>query len=377
VNISVDIYLAKELMSSYEDHNEILQSSLSKLSHNTDDMDLINTAFRSMHTIKGNASMLEVTPIVDYTHEIEEVISAMRSGYFAPTPTLCDLILTAVDRLKDLHNKYLFKKEIAALPEKEIAQCFKAMACARSSEDVDKHCGELTSLFYPTQHNENNDNQDDSVLDTLEISMVGNHLDYLTLSEQQKEDLLFFRILAQQVDAQNDFWEKRTDLLLYLAIKANQLSEDKKIDLTQLVAAVYMHDSGMAFVADNIVNKNNKLNAMETRKLQQHPVWSYNLLKRMQGWDEAAQMALEHHERIDGEGYPNKLTGDRLSEGAKLLAILDAYYAMTHLRADRSHRRSIMRAISEINACIDSQFCGYWVGVFNQVLRLEVKAGNI
>jgi chemotaxis protein histidine kinase CheA len=377
VNVSVDIYLAKELMSSYEDHNEILQESLSKLSHNTDDAELINTAFRSMHTIKGNAAMMEVTPIVDYTHEIEEVISAMRSGYFTATPLLCDLILTAVDRLKDLHNKYLFNKDITPIPEKDIAQCFGDMAKARKSEEIEAHCLALRKLFYPDQNIEEESSQENSIIDQLDLSTVGNHQDYLSLTEEQKEDLLFFRILAHQVDAQNHFWDKRTDLQLYLAIKANELSEEKKIDLAQLVAAVYMHDSGMAFVADAIVNKNAKLNPMETRKLQQHPVWSYNLLKRMQGWNEAAEIVVQHHERIDGEGYPYQLTGDKLTEGAKLLAILDAYYAMTHLRADRSHRRSIMRAISEINACIDTQFCGYWVGVFNQVLRLEVKAGNI
>ena len=93
--------------------------------------------------------------------------------------------------------------------------------------------------------------------------------------------------------------------------------------------------------------------------MQQHPIWGYELLNRMEGWNTAADMVLQHHERIDGEGYPHKKVGDEINDGARLLAILDAYYAMPNLRADRSHRRSIMRAISEVNACIDTQFDSY------------------
>jgi chemotaxis protein histidine kinase CheA len=380
VTIAIDIDVANELMSSFEDHYEILQTSLNKLIHNADDAELINTTFRSMHTIKGNASMMQVTPLVDYAHEVEEAISAMRSGYFSPTPTLCDLLLTSVDRLRDLHKKYLFNKEIAPINEVEIAKTFGAMANARTAEEVESLCKELIVLFAPDQTtDDSSDPTEDLKKDSgnsLTIENVSQHTDYLTLTEQQQEDLVLFRLLSLQVDEQNDFWHQRTDLLLYLSLRAAELS-DKNLDKIQLVAAVYMHDAGMAFVPDNIVNKNNKLNAMETKKLQQHPVWGYNLVKRMTGWEEAAQMILEHHEHIDGEGYPYQKKGDELSEGAKLLAIVDAYYAMTNLRADRSHRRSIMRAISEINACIDTQFCSYWVSMFNEVIRAEVKAGNI
>ena len=375
VTSAVDIDIANELMSSFEDHYDVLQVSLNKLIHNNDDDELINTTFRSMHTIKGNAAMMQVTPLVDYAHEIEEAISAMRSGYFEPTPTLCDLLLTAVDRLRDLHTKYLFNKDIAPIKEKEIAQAFGTMANARSAEEVESICAELVTLFGPEQAN-NDNNESEEIESPIQKEHVGHHADYLSLSENQESDLLLFRILSLQVDEQNDFWHNRTDLILYLALRTLKLS-DKVVDKAQLVAAVYMHDSGMAFLPDNLLNKNNKLNAMETKKLHQHPIWGYSLLKRMTGWEEASQMVLDHHERIDGDGYPYQKKADEINEGAKLIAILDAYYAMTNLRADRSHRRSIMRAISEINACIDTQFCGYWVKIFNEVIRQEVKAGNI
>jgi hypothetical protein len=50
---------------------------------------------------------------------------------------------------------------------------------------------------------------------------------------------------------------------------------------------------------------------------------------------------------------------------------------MTNLRSDRTHRRSILRAISEVNACTGTQFNEYWVTLFNQLIKNELKAGKL
>lgn len=374
----IDSEIAEDLISSFDEHYEVLQESLNKLMHNCDDNELINLTFRSMHTIKGNASMAQVQPIVDYAHAIEEAIGAMRAGYFVATQNLCELILTAIDRLRDLHKHYLFNKEISPINTKGIAEIFIAIANARSIAEIEGHCAGLSRLFTPEPISDINAETTapaSVTAPTVLLERIAQHNDYLSLSDQQENDLVFFRLLSKQVDEQNDFWDKRTDLILYLSLKTAFLS-NKNLDSVQLTAASYMHDSGMAFVSDGIVNKQSRLNTLETKKLQQHPIWGYNLLKRMSGWEEASEMVLAHHERIDGEGYPNHIEGDAIPEGAKLLAIVDAYYAMTHLRADRSHRRSILRAISEINACTGTQFCAYWVELFNQVIKSEVKAGT-
>ncbi len=372
---TIDQESAEDVMSSFEDHFEVLQVSLNKLMNNTGDLDLLNTAFRSMHSIKGNAAMLQIEPLVSYTHAIEETMGAIRAGYFSANQTLCELLLTSIDRLRELHGKYLYNRDTSSINEKGIIEAFINIAQARSEDKVASLCHELMKIFAPEPENSSNkDLTSEPPIIKIELENIGQHRDYLDLSAQQEEDMMFFRLLSLQVDEQNDFWEKRSDILLYLALKTAPLS-DKNIDMIQLAAAVYMHDAGMAFVSDSIVNKNTRLNTLEAKKLQQHPIWSYNLLKRMPGWESASEMVLGHHERIDGEGYPYQKKGDETPDGAKLLAIIDAYYAMTHLRADRPHRRSIIRAISEINACVDTQFCSYWVNLFNQVIRTEVKNG--
>ena len=138
-----------------------------------------------------------------------------------------------------------------------------------------------------------------------------------------------------------------------------------------------MHDIGMAFLPHELINKQAKLNSMEQKRLKKHVGWGYNMLSRMSSWQDAATMVLQHHEFEDGSGYPNEISGDDLCDGAKIIAILDAFYAMTNLRSDRNHRRSVLRAVSEINACTGAQFSSYWVELFNQLIKDEVKSGHL
>ncbi len=147
------------------------------------------------------------------------------------------------------------------------------------------------------------------------------------------------------------------------------------VDYFQLEAAVYFHDIGMGFVPDHIINKQGKLSLEELSELRAHPDISSGILHRMMGWDPAVEMISHHHERYDGKGYPAKLAGDKISHGGRILSICDAFYAMTHQRPDRVSKKSILRAVTEINACVKTQFCPFWVQHFNAVIKTQNAAG--
>lgn len=80
-------------------------------------------------------------------------------------------------------------------------------------------------------------------------------------------------------------------------------------------------------------------------------------------------MIAQHHEREDGTGYPNRLTGDQICGGAKILALADAFESMTNRRADRIYKTSVTQAVRVINDNSGSQFSPYWVDIFNNVVR--------
>ncbi len=375
--------LANELITSFDEHYSTIQSVLEQLSHNSDD-DQLNNLFRSVHTIKGNAAMANCDPIVDYTHSLEEAISSMRAHRFEPNATICDVMLMAIDRLRDIHEKYLYDKKFDPIDEVRVAKTFEKMSQASNTEEASELCHELILLFTPGLEETGGKTVVDDIPAILPVTAEGSELDvsnvinhsFLNLDEEQKADLTLLRSLALQTDQQCGFWQGRTDRIIYLALKMAKQSE-KQIDTTQLIGAIYGHDIGMAFVPDNILNKGSKLTDHELNILKKHVTWSYGIVSRFARWQAAAEMIKQHHEREDGQGYPNQLMSKDLENGAQIIAILDAYYAMTHMRPDRPHRRSVLRSVSEINACSGTQFNEYWVNVFNEVIRNEVREGNI
>jgi HD-GYP domain-containing protein (c-di-GMP phosphodiesterase class II) len=84
----------------------------------------------------------------------------------------------------------------------------------------------------------------------------------------------------------------------------------------------------------------------------------------------------EHHERIDGTGYPAGTRAGMICEGAKLLAIIDTFEAVILKHGQRRQVRSLLRAVAEVNAC-ESQFDPAWIGCFNLVVRDMIARGFV
>jgi len=110
--------------------------------------------------------------------------------------------------------------------------------------------------------------------------------------------------------------------------------------LIQLATGALLHDIGMVKVPKSILKKAEKLSADEMNKIRTHPLYSYRLIsKEMKYPDEIGVIALQHHERWDGQGYPRKLRGEDINLAARIVAVADAYIAMNN---NRPHRRSMI-----------------------------------
>ena len=94
-----------------------------------------------------------------------------------------------------------------------------------------------------------------------------------------------------------------------------------------------LHDLGKAAMPLDILNKPDKLSPAEFAIIQSHPVRGYEMLLESKGAPPAAlDVCLHHHERVDGEGYPHRLSGERLSQLARMGAVCDVYDAITSNR---------------------------------------------
>jgi HD-GYP domain-containing protein (c-di-GMP phosphodiesterase class II) len=99
-----------------------------------------------------------------------------------------------------------------------------------------------------------------------------------------------------------------------------------------------LHDIGKLGVSDDILCKEGRLELRELAQIRRHPTIGAKILLRVNAFREALPYVLYHHERWDGSGYPTGKAGEEIPVEARVLAVADAYEAMT---ADRPYRASI------------------------------------
>jgi HD-GYP domain-containing protein (c-di-GMP phosphodiesterase class II)/DNA-binding CsgD family transcriptional regulator len=120
-------------------------------------------------------------------------------------------------------------------------------------------------------------------------------------------------------------------------------------DVTTLRRAGLVHDLGRLGVSNGIWDKPGPLTAAELERVRLHPYLTERMLASSPGLASLSAIAVQHHERLDGSGYPRGLTGDALTPSGKLLAAADAYHAMTE---SRPHRDALPpeQAVAELRA---------------------------
>ena len=115
------------------------------------------------------------------------------------------------------------------------------------------------------------------------------------------------------------------------------------------------HDLGKIAVSDAILQKPDRLSDQEWSEIRAHPIIGASLLAQMPELDHIRPLILAHHERFDGRGYPNGLKEDTIPRAAQIIAVADAYEAMT---TPRAYRRAVTpdAAVAELRTCAGSQF---------------------
>lgn len=130
------------------------------------------------------------------------------------------------------------------------------------------------------------------------------------------------------------------------------MSEEKA---DQIYVAGLLHDVGKIGIPSSILCKPSRLTQAEYDEIKLHTIKGYQILKPIGGFKHLAEAALQHHERFDGAGYPDGLSGEDILVEARILAVADAFQAMT---SDRPYRKGLLcdEAIVEIEKGMGSQF---------------------
>lgn len=161
---------------------------------------------------------------------------------------------------------------------------------------------------------------------------------------------------------------RRVSLLSVRLAEAIGMSGKEALELKTIGL---LHDIGKIAVDEAILNKSGPLDKEEWDAIRRHPETGWRILSTVGELGEYANVVLTHHERIDGKGYPQGLKGEEIPYQARVIAIADAYDAMTALRP---YRESVsdQEAAKELKRCSGSQFDEKLARVFvEQVLQFE------
>ncbi|MBW7903540.1 MAG: HD domain-containing protein [Rhodocyclaceae bacterium] len=341
------------------DHVLTIERDVSRLKDVPGDREAIASLFRAMHNIKGDAAMCKVDFAVAIAHPIEGLLSRLRAGEVVFSDLTAEAVLLATDRLELATDSLLSHHPLDNLRLPQLVQGLERMSRSMP-EGIDTAASALIESVTGFK----------AAAST--ILPAGKSLATSRKNLQVADDLRFFRAIALQSEARSPMFKGRTNRILRLALETNQIG-GKKLDPVQLEAAVYLHDLGMMLLPEPLWLHVGRMNNEEKMVLHSHPGYAAGLVQRMEGWEDAARMIAQHHEMPDGSGYPAGLKGDDICDGAKLLAIVDAFEAIILKHIHRGRNRSVLRAIAEINAC-DKQFAPEWIEPFNRVIRRTIES---
>ena len=144
--------------------------------------------------------------------------------------------------------------------------------------------------------------------------------------------------LANAIDAKDRYTHGHSTRVASISRQIAERAGLPEEECRKIYFSALLHDVGKIGVPDVIINKEGKLTDEEFEQIRQHPVLGYHILSSIRQSPDLSVGAHYHHERYDGKGYPDGLKGEEIPETARIIAVADAYDAMT---SKRSYRKEL------------------------------------
>jgi PAS domain S-box-containing protein len=174
--------------------------------------------------------------------------------------------------------------------------------------------------------------------------------------------------LAGAVDARDTYTSDHSERIARWAETVAQAMGCDEDEVQDIRRAARLHDIGKIGIPDSILLKPMALSETEWAVMRRHPLIGADILMSVQRMRGVAALVRHHQERWDGTGYPHTLKGEEIPLGARILAVVDAYSAITDERPYK-HARTHAEAMSELRRCAGTQFDPRVVDVFCQVVE--------
>jgi hypothetical protein len=175
-------------------------------------------------------------------------------------------------------------------------------------------------------------------------------------------------VLARAVDMRDSYTARHSDELAALARQVGERLGLAWDELLELEFAARLHDLGKIGVPDQILRKPGPLTEQEWDVVRHHPAWGAEMLASIPGLERVASIVMSHHERYDGHGYPDGLSGHEIPLGSRIISTCDAYQAML---SNRPYRPALapVHALRELHEQAGAQFDPEAVDALSETTR--------
>jgi putative nucleotidyltransferase with HDIG domain len=178
---------------------------------------------------------------------------------------------------------------------------------------------------------------------------------------------------AAAIDAKDGYTKDHSYRVASYAVAIAKELGWKKKDMEGIYIAGLLHDIGKIIIDTRVIRKGGRLTDVEVNEIRKHPKISYDILSKVKfPWKNIDYFVRHHHERMDGNGYPDALRAAELSEGVKILTLVDAFDAMT---TDRPYRdkMGLDQTFEEVMKCCGTQFDERITKTFFNMLLRELS----
>ncbi|MGM0437964.1 MAG: HD domain-containing phosphohydrolase [Bacillota bacterium] len=197
------------------------------------------------------------------------------------------------------------------------------------------------------------------------ISRVLSTYYYLKISMEKldKSYLEMIKALVNTVEIKDKYTRGHSERVAAYSVKLGKLVNLSSKKLKLLEEAALLHDIGKIGIDESILNKKGKLTDKEYETIKKHSVFGWSLLNDVEGLQELAKIVRYHHERWDGNGYPEGLSGEEIPIESRIIAIFDAFDTILTVRSYKE-AEDFKKALKEIAENSGSQFDPHLSEVF-------------
>ena len=181
-----------------------------------------------------------------------------------------------------------------------------------------------------------------------------------------------FEAIGCAVDSKDSYMRGHSTAVMYSCVALGEKMGMSAEEIENLRAAALLHDIGKIVVPESVLEKQGPLESYEWQQIENHAELGSKILSRVQQMGPIVPAVHYHHERYDGKGYPSGLSGKNIPLLARIIAIADAFDAMTNSRSYKP-AKSIVDALGELKKCSGSQFDPDLVDKFIDMIKKSSK----